>query len=129
MTKSLAVIVALSFVEGLSLPTSASALTPLKSPEQLARDEILFAQASRSIGQSLKRCFLAPSARQRGPMTVRFFVADSGRKVSQLTVIQSPPRSTVMQRAALRAITRCAPYVVPDELRNWGGFWATVVFR
>ena len=111
------------------MPFSASALTPLKSPQQLAQDEILFEQASRSIGQAAMRCFAAPSEAQRSPVTIRFFVADAGKKVSQLTIIQSQPRLTAMQRAAFRAIKRCAPYVVPDELRSWGGFWAKITFR
>jgi hypothetical protein len=41
------------------------------------------------------------------------------------------PRATPapVRRAAYRAIKACAPYAVLDELRNWGGFWATVTFR
>jgi hypothetical protein len=107
----------------------AFALTPLKSPEQLAQDDILYARASRSIEAAAMPCFPAPTARQRKPITIRFFLADAGKKVSQLQVLEPGTVSKVMRRAAFRAIRRCAPYAVPDELRNRGGFWATVTLE
>lgn len=129
MMKFFAVIAILTLTSIATMPFSAAALTPLKSPEQRAQDDILFARASQSIEQAAMRCFIAPSARLRKPVTIRFFLAGAGKQVSQLKAIESPPQSGAMQRAALRAIKNCAPYGVPEELRNWGGFWATVRFR
>jgi hypothetical protein len=111
---------------GISGLATAWARTPLKSPEQLAQDEILFARASRSIQTAAMKCYLAPPIRQQKPMTIRFFLARNGKQVSQLQVLKASPAASAMRRAAFRAIRNCAPYTVPDELRNWGGFWATV---
>jgi hypothetical protein len=105
------------------------ALTPLKSPAQLAQDEILFARASRSIETAAMKCLPARGAGLRPPMTIRFFLAGAGKQVSQLQVLEPKPAPAARQRASFRAIRACAPYAVPDELINWGGFWATVTFR
>ncbi len=107
----------------------ASALTPLKSPEQRAQDEILFTRASRSIKAKAMTCFSAPASGQRKPMTVRFFLASAGKKVSQLQMLEPGSAKAAMRRASFRAIRTCAPYAVPAELSTWGGFWATVTFR
>ena len=118
----------------LNAPFAAAALTPLKSPEQLAKDEILFASASRSIEKAATTCFISPSADKRKaakmkPITIRFFLGNGGKEVSQLTVVKGGAGQSVMRQAAFLAIKRCAPYVIPKELQNWGGFWATVTFN
>jgi hypothetical protein len=109
--------------------TPVTALTPLKSPEQLAQDEILFARASRGIEAAAMTCFSRRVVRPSRPMTIRFFLSDAGTRVSQLQLRESGSASAAMRRAAFRAIRACGPYAVPDELRNWGGFWATVTLR
>jgi hypothetical protein len=111
------------------LSFSAAALTPLKSPEQLAKDEVLFARASRGIAAAATPCFKTPAGARRRAVTIRFFVGGAGTRVAQFQVLQPRSAPPAMRRAAIRAITACAPYTVPDELRNWGGFWATVTFR
>jgi hypothetical protein len=123
------VLASLALAASLGLSPPATALTPLRSPEQLAQDEILTARASRQIEAAALKCFSAPSAQQRRPVTVRFFLAGAGKQVSQLQVIEPRSTSASVRRAAFRAIKTCVPYSVPDELRNWGGFWATVTFR
>jgi hypothetical protein len=122
-------ILAVILTIGLSGFAPVSALTPRRSPEQLAQDEILFARASLSIEAAAIKCFSAPLTHQNRPIKIRFFLAGAGKQVSQLQLLEPRPASTAMRRAAFRAISACAPYVVPSELRNWGGFWATVTFR
>jgi hypothetical protein len=129
MTKFSPVLACLALAASLNLSTPASARTPLKSPEQLAQDEILFARPSRQIEAAAMKCFSAPSARPRRPVTVRFFLAGAGKQVSQLQVIEPRATPAPVRRAAFRAIRTCAPYAVPEELRNWGGFWATVTLK
>jgi hypothetical protein len=129
MTKFFAVLAYLAFAASLSVSPPASARTPLKSPKQLAQDEFLFARASLQIQTAAMKCFSAPSAQQRRPVTVRFFLAGAGKQVSQLQVIEPRATPAPVRRAAYRAIKACAPYAVLDELRYWGGFWATVTFR
>jgi hypothetical protein len=107
----------------------AFALTPLKSPEQLAQDEILFARASRGIEAAAMTCFSRQGARPSRPMTIRFFLSGAGTRVSQLQLREPGSASAAMRRAGFRAIRACTPYAVPHELRNWGGFWATVTLR
>jgi hypothetical protein len=129
MTKFSAALSCLAFAANLSMSPPASARTPLKSPEQLAQDGIVFARASRQIEAAAMRCFSAPSARLRRRVTVRFFLAGAGKQVSQLRAIEPRATPAPVRRAAFKAIKACAPYAVLDELRNWGGFWATVTFR
>jgi hypothetical protein len=129
MKKSSAALLCLAFAASLSLSPPATARTPLRSPEKLAQDEILFARASVKIEAAAMKCFSAPSARPRRPVTVRFFLAGVGKQVSQLQAIEPRSTSAPVRRAAYRAIKACVPYAVLDQLRNWGGFWATVTFR
>jgi hypothetical protein len=129
MRNSSAALSCVVLATSLSLLPPASARTPLKSPEQLAQDEILFARASRQIEAAAMQCFSATSARPRRPVTVRFFLAGAGKQVSQMQVIEPRATPAPVRRAAYRAIKACAPYAVLDELRDWGGFWATVTFR
>ncbi len=123
----------LTFAAGLGATMAASgpaaALTSLRSPAQLAQDETLIARASSSIAAAATSCFLAPVARGRRSVTVRFFLAGGGKQVSQLQVIGNRATPPAVRRAAFTAIRRCAPYALPEELRSWGGFWATVTFR
>jgi hypothetical protein len=109
--------------------TSAVALTPLRSPDQVARDKVLFARASRVVEAQAKTCFAAPRKADRRPITIRFFLSNAGKEVSKLAVLEGPEPSAAMTRAAFSAVTTCAPYVLPDELRNRGGFWVTAKFR
>jgi hypothetical protein len=112
---------------------SALALTPLRSPEQLAKDEILFARASTTITPKVMQCFRMPPKSMLRPFKVRFFLAAAGQRATQFEILKegAKPRAarSRTERAAIRAITACAPYEVPDELRNWGGFWTTIDFR
>jgi hypothetical protein len=114
---------------GICAATSAAALTPLRSPEQLARDEAIFARASRGIEARARTCFVPPQRSDRTPVTIRFFLGNTGTEVSQLQVLQGPEPSAAMTRAAFRAVTNCAPYVLSHKLRNRGGFWVTARFR
>jgi hypothetical protein len=123
-----AILVAILTV-GFSELTPASALTPLRSAEQLALDEILFARASRGIEVAAMRCFSAPPTRQKKPIKIRFFLAGLGKQLSQLRVLEPRPASTAMRRAAFRAIRTCVPYSIPDELTSRGGFWVTITFK
>jgi hypothetical protein len=129
MRNSSAALSCVVLATSLSLSPPATARTPLKSPEQLAQDEILFARASRQIEAAATKCFSASTARPRRPVTVRFFLAGSGKQVSQMQVIEPRATSAPVRRAAFRAIRTCAPYAVPENLRNWGGFWATVTLK
>jgi hypothetical protein len=114
------------------LAPPAGARTPLRSAEQLAQDEVLFAQASRDIAPQAMRCFKPPQNRNAKPFKMRFFLSDIGRTPSQFAVIGAKavarPARSARERAAIRAIKTCAPYIVPEELRNWGGFWVTITF-
>jgi hypothetical protein len=114
-----------------SFPTLA--LTPLRSPEQMARDKVLFAHASNAITPIVMKCFRMPAKSVQGPFKVRFFLAAAGQRVAQFEILKegASPRTarSRTERAAIRAIKTCAPYEVPGELRNWGGFWATVEFK
>jgi hypothetical protein len=114
---------------GICAATSAAALTPLRSPEQLARDEALFARASRGIEARARTCFAPPRRADRTPVTIRFFLGNAGTEVSQLQVLRGPEPSAAMTRAAFRAVTSCAPYGLSPELRDRGGFWVTARFR
>jgi hypothetical protein len=117
----------------MALAPPASALTPLKSPEQMSRDEALIARASLAITPQVMRCFTSPKSGNQRAFTVQFFLGQSGQRPSQLKIIGigpgSYPARTPRERAAIRAIRTCAPYTIPAELRSWGGFWATVDFR
>jgi hypothetical protein len=108
MTKFSAVLSYVAFAANLSISPPASARTPLKSLEQLAQDEILFARASRQIEAAAMKCFSAPSARPRRPVTVRFFLAGAGKQISQLQVIEPRATPAPVRRAAFRAIRTCA---------------------
>ncbi len=111
----------------------AISLTPLRSPEQLAKDELLLAQASRVITPKVMQCFRMPPRSVLRPFKVRFFLAAVGQRATQFEILKegASPRTarSRTERAAIRAIRTCTPYEVPEELRNWGGFWATVEFR
>jgi hypothetical protein len=111
----------------------AMALTPLRSPEQLAKDKLLFARASSVITPKVMQCFRVPRKSALRPFKVRFFLEAAGRRPAQFAILEegANPRAarSGTERAAIRAINRCAPYDVPEELRNWGGFWATVEFK
>jgi hypothetical protein len=129
MINRLAISTLLLLAAGLATSPPASALTPLRSPEQLAQDKILFARASENLKPQVMRCFAAPTGAKRRPVTIRFFLAGAGKQVSQLEAFDRQAGSRTMERAAIRAIKICAPYVVLEELRNWGGFWATITFK
>jgi hypothetical protein len=121
---------ALWVVWGSCALSPALALTPLRSPEQRQRDAVLQAEASQSIKRDLTRCFNVQPTRAPQKITMRFFLSEGGKRVSQLQVVKPariPPKR--LRRAAIRAIERCAPYEVPGELRNWGGFWVTINFE
>jgi hypothetical protein len=110
----------------------AVALTPLRSPEQRARDKALEAQASQIIKSEVRRCFLELPGSPRKPFNVRFFLSDNGQRVTQLMILDAstgarPPRSA-RERSALKAVQVCAPYTIPAELRTWGGLWVTIAF-
>jgi hypothetical protein len=115
------------------LSSPAMALTPLRSPEQLAKDEVLFAQASSAITPKAMQCFRMPPRSVLRPFKVRFFLAAAGQRPAQFEILKEEAKPGAArsrpERAAIRAITTCAPYEVPEELRNWGGFWAAVAFR
>jgi hypothetical protein len=119
---------------GLSLISAppASALTPLRSPEQLARDKMLIARATHIITSKVSRCFLEATDGQRRSFDVRFFLSDGGQGVTELSIVEagtgSRPAKSARERSAIKAIKACAPYTVPEELRTWGGFWVTVPF-
>jgi len=111
---------------------SVGARTPLRSPEQLARDEVLFAHASQMIASQAMRCFKPPQGRNAKPFKVRFFVSRAGKRSAQFSVLDASdvarPARSARERAAVGAIKACAPYSMPEELRAWGGFWVTVAF-
>lgn len=121
----------LCVVMGFVLP--AYALTPLKSPEQMSRDEALVAWASLAITPQVMKCFNPPKSGSLRAFTVQFFLGQSGQRPSQFKIIGigpgAYPARSAQERAAIRAIKRCAPYTIPAELRSRGGFWATVDFK
>jgi hypothetical protein len=110
----------------------ASALTPRRSSEQRARDEILVARAIQNITSKVSQCILEASDGQRGSFDVRFFLSDVGKRVTQLRIVDtdngSRPARSDRERSAIKAVKTCAPYTVPAELRTWGGFWVTITF-
>lgn len=114
------------------LVSSANALTPLRSPEQIARDEVLFASASRMIASKVSRCFLEMPGGPHRPFKVRFFLSGGGERIAQSAIIEGEastrPARSARERSAIKAINACAPYSVPEELRTWGGFWVTIAF-
>jgi hypothetical protein len=126
--------VAACCVLGLALiyAAPASARTPLRSPEQVARDKVLVARATQIITSRLSRCFLDVTHGQRRSFNVRFFLSDAGQRVTQLSIVEAGTgsRSAISARehSAIKAIKTCAPYTLPEELRTWGGFWVTVTF-
>jgi hypothetical protein len=115
------------------MPAPAIALTPLKSAEQMSRDEALIATASRAITPQVMPCFNRPKSGSRRAFTVQFFLGQSGQRPSQFKIIGigpgAYPARSAHERAAVGAIQSCAPYTIPAELQNWGGFWATVDFK
>jgi hypothetical protein len=110
----------------------ASALTPLRSPEQLARDKVLVERATQIIASQVSRCLLEVPDGQRRSFDVRFFLSDGGQRVTQLSIVDadagSRPAISARERSAIKAIKACAPYTLPEELRTWGGFWVTAAF-
>ena len=114
------------------LVPSAQALTPLRSPEQVARDEVLFASASRMVASKVSRCFLETPGGPHRRFTVRFFLSGDGARIAQSAIIEGEagtrPARSARERSAIKAISTCAPYTVPEELRTWGGFWVTIGF-
>ncbi len=110
----------------------ASARTPLRSPEQLARDGEQFAHASNLIAPQATRCFKPPQGRNAKPFKLRFFLSQAGRRAAQFAIVDASgiarPARSARERAAVRAIRACAPYTVPEELRARGGIWVTIPF-
>jgi hypothetical protein len=110
----------------------AGALTPLRSPEQLAADEVLFSDAAKLIAPKVKLCFTTYTAAVLPPFNVRFFLGAAGKRPQQFEIIEGyqPARQvrSSLEREAVDAILRCAPYLIPRELQNWAGFWVTISF-
>ncbi len=110
----------------------AGARTPLRSPEQLARDDGQFAHASHVVAPQAARCFKPPQGRNAKPFKLRFFLSQAGRTAAQFAVVDARgiarPARSAREHAAIRAIRACAPYTVPEELRAWGGIWVTIPF-
>ena len=125
--RGLGVMIAATGLVGIS--THSVALTPLRSPEQQAEFDRQLANASQSIAPKVMRCLAPPTASRRVPITVRFMLSVAGRQVSQFVVLQRHAGSRAMERAAIHAIRTCAPYLVPEDLRDLGGFWVTIQFR
>jgi hypothetical protein len=113
-----------------SLPATPRA--PPRSPEEHARDGALFKRASFAMTPRVMQCFRRPAGRAFKPFRVSFFLYGKDRRPTLLRIVEEgtigrAPRSRA-EHAAIRAITQCAPYKVPRELRNWG-FPGQVEFR
>jgi hypothetical protein len=80
MTKFSAVLVNLVFAASLSTSLSALALTPSRSPEQLAQDKILFARASLNIQAVAIKC----DAARRLPGDQEMRALCSSRRIAKL---------------------------------------------
>jgi hypothetical protein len=93
---------------------------------------VLVARATQNITSKVSRCFLVVPGGQHRSFYVRFFLSDGGQRVTQLSIVDadtgSRPARSARERSAIKAITACAPYTLPEELRRWGGFWVTIAF-
>lgn len=109
---------------------AAYAVTPLRSAEQLAADNVLYEAAAKLIAPKVMECFKSPAVGDWQPFGVRFFLADAGKKPQQFEIVESDQTARIanstIELAAVEAVANCAPYKIPAELRGWGGFWVTV---
>ncbi len=108
-----------------ALVSQAAALTPLRSAAQQADDARQQAQASDIVRESVKRCFSTPPGTGGRAVTVTIQLHPDGSVAGRPEVAKHPsdPRTKALAAAAVRAVLRCAPYAMPEDLRAKPFLW------
>jgi colicin import membrane protein len=126
-----ALVVMLSGLFLWSLAAPVAALTPLRSPAQKADDARQREQASAILRGSIGRCFSAPREAAGRSVTVIVQLNTDGSIVGAPAAARhaADPGTKALAAAAMRAIRRCAPYAMPDELRAKPFLWSRQTLR
>jgi membrane protein involved in colicin uptake len=103
----------------------ADALTPRRSPEQQAADARDRARATSIIREGVQRCYSVPSDAAGRAVKVRMQLNPDGSLAGKPAVLGrlTDNGQRLLAQAAVRAIVRCAPYVMPDDLRGSPYLW------
>ena len=122
-----------SSLMAIAMIVPAMALTPPRSPDQVAEDDKSRLRATALIEAQVARCFVRPEKSAGAKATLRFYLQIDGtlRAPPQLLEQSATQAQLALANAASRAIERCAPFKVPEELRGSPYLWTTqtIVFE
>jgi hypothetical protein len=116
-----------SSLMAIAMIVPAMALTPPRSPDQMAEDAKSMRRAAALIEAQVARCLVRPEKSAGAKATLRFYLQIDGtlRAPPQLLEQPATPAQLALADAASRAIEQCAPFDVPEEFRGSPYLWTT----